>query len=256
MIYTKQEGSTYEPTPRKSIEVYNSSRDFLFMNPLSDEQEKHSGRIVDADDNFENTDLIRLQYTADKFDFFTREFCLKGQKANLSRYFSIEQFQSGIIDIPFVCPIDELDFKIPTKRRESIYVTIFGNSKEKLNTEKTQLPTTEIYIVIENTLSRTKEVDLISLAQGEKPPIGIVVSSNAFKVEGGNDFSMLRVWGSSNQICSVVTFDNELITPSSYFSVNQFQSGIVDIKKDFNIKTNTEVKVNIEGKTKVMYSFK
>ncbi len=224
------------------------------MNPLSDDQAIHSGRIVDEDDKFDNTALIRIQYSADRFDFFTREFCLKGEKVNLSRYFSINQFQSTLVDIPFICSLDELDFKIPTKRRESIYVTIFG-CKEGEVVKNTELPKKEIWVVLENTLSRTKEVDLISLAQGEKPPIGVVVSSSEFKIKGGQDFPMLRVWGGTNQIGSIITYENEIIAPNSYFSANQFQSGIIDIKKDFTISPKSEIKVNIEGKTKVMYHF-
>ncbi len=256
------DGDLYPSPLYKQIEIYNHSGNPLLMNPLSDDQQKHSGRVVTHDDDFDTVGLIRLQFETDVFNFLTREFYILGRKVNLSSYFSVNQFQSGIIDIPFICSIKDLDFKIPLRHHESCYITMYS-ADEGVLSKNTELPQKEIYVFVENTSSKSKTVNLIALAQGINLPLGIKTLSREFNVEGGNDFSLLRVWSKTRQIAEPIYYKYKegeedvikKIHPSSYMSPHQFQGHIIDVQEKFVITPDTEINVNIASWEKVMFHF-
>lgn len=269
------EGS-YLPNKHKQFEIHNANREEVLIDTLSNEQVKHSGRIVFNDDNFENTSLIRLQYDIDVFNFLTRKFYVMGKKINLSSYFSINQYQSTILDIPFSCKLNELGLKIPLKHREFCQVTIFEGKGEPLlpinesrliNAGKPlsmemryTLPNKEVYVVIKNTTSKSKEVNLIDLAQGKNIPQGIVIENSGFNLEGGTDFNLLKIWSKNNtHLCEPVYYSygevEEKIAVQNYFSAMQWQSNMIDVPHDFKIITKSKIMVNLPSNARTMYSF-
>ncbi len=260
-----QEALEYRAPKYKIIEIYNHSGDTLLMNPLSDDQVKNSGRLIHQDDEFVDVGMIRLQFHMNLFDFMTREFYMLGKKFNFSSYFSVNQFQTGIMDIPFVAFMKDIDIKIPLKHHEWCAISFYESSKNEI---RSPLPNKEVYIVIENTSSKSKDVNLIDLAQGLNIPKGIIVTNSEFNIVGGNDFKLLRIWGKGSQITEPIYYQEgdykftdgkplsiSKIEPQSYFSANQFQSGIIDVNKKFVITPESEIKVHIASKEKVMYHF-
>lgn len=243
----------------KRIEIYNANHETLAVNPFSSEQKEHSGRIIYHDDDFENISLMRFQFDMDFFDFLTRPHYIKGKKVNLSSYFSINQFQTGILDVPFISNINELDMKIQLKYRDFCTLTFFENAgNNKL--EKAFAPKSEVYALINNTSTESHKVNIIDLAQGINVQKGITIENSNFDVEKGNDFKLMRVWSKTihqiNEPISIIKDDKETIVKvAAYWSAYQLQNNVLDVPYDFNINSDSKIMVNIASKAKVFYNF-
>jgi hypothetical protein len=238
----------------KRIEIYNANLQTLYISPLSSNQQEYSGRIIHSDNEFDNISLIRLIFDMDFFDFLSRPFYIFGKKVNLSSYFSAYQFQSGIVDIPMEGKLNELELKIPLKYREFCQVQIFSGISMKCKTYI--LPEKEIYVVINNTSSKSHEVNLIDLAQGKNLPDGVTIENSDFRIEDGkeNEFKLMRIWSNNhNQVTEPVYYNETKIEVMNYFSAHSFQNRVMDVPYKFIISPSSEIKVNIASNTKVMY---
>ena len=67
----------------KQVEIYNANHEIININPLSNEQVKHTGAMVINDDDFEDISLIRLQFNKRPFDFLLRPFYFLGKKRKI-----------------------------------------------------------------------------------------------------------------------------------------------------------------------------
>lgn len=247
----------------KQVEIYNANHEIININPLSDEQVKHTGSIVFNNDDFEDISLIRLQFNKRPFDFLLRPFYFLGKKRNISSYFSVNQFQDTILDIPMDCKLNELDFKIPMGYAEFCTVTVFDKKTSGMVSSPTNsYPNKEFYVVLRNDFKDAKEVNLIDLAQGKEPSsLGITVLNNDFnadfeKFRVGIEFGLMRVWTNKpSQFSQMVMDDNTPININNYFSASQFQSVCVDVHRPFVITPEKKLTVMIESGATAMYHF-
>ena len=262
-----------------NIEMYNANYEEVLLSTISDNNPLHSGRvniqtnkitITDKSGNVTYANLfneegivnkIRLQHNLDVFDFYTRKFELFGKQVNISSYFSLHQYQTGILEIKTFGKFKEIDFKIPLKHREFCKVVYFQDSPNPtFNAPLTKLP--EVYVVINNTNNEVKRVNILDLAQNKNIPKGIVVENNYFE-ESDKDlkFDLLRVWSKNNSQLQVLISENqpnnriEAIEPAKYLTHDQHQSIGIDIKKTFKINKTSEIMVDIHPNTRVMYHF-
>lgn len=242
----------------KQIKVYNADNSIVNVSPLSDDNKKHSGRIIlnGDDEYFENISMLRFQYIMDSFDFLTRPFYILGKKFNLSSYFSANQYQSGIIDVPFNASLKELDLKIPLGNMEYCIVTMYeGKNPDAI---KIKLPNKQFYVVINNTSSESFKVNLVDLVQGKNIPKGIEIENSDFNISESHNFNLLRIMGTQSQINNPVNFelsDGNIyeIKTAMYWSANQFQSNIIDVPIKIDVFEDKSIMVNIESKSRVMY---
>lgn len=270
----------------KNFNIYNANYEQVLFDVLSDNNPKHSGRIIINDDDIENVSLVRLQHNnIDTFDFCTRKFIINGKNRILSSCFSIYQFQSNIIDIPFQSDFKDFDFKMPLNYAEFCNVLIYQGSLEEQKEPKfsttlegrnddyemvvsllsLQKPLQtnekkEAYVVLQNTSRENKSVNLVDLFYQydstnfiESPLLKI---KNIHFDSESRKFKMIRVWSKNqNAITDIIEYNDEKITTLNYFSANQFQSSIIDIPKDFEINPETKIIVNIPSNTTILYHF-
>lgn len=235
------------------FDLYNSNRKMVYVDPLGKEFENNSGSIkINENEMFENGALIRLQYHhMDSFDFLTRPMYVFGKKINLSSYFSVNQYQSGIIDIPFGFKLSELDLKIPLCFMEHCMVTIFeGTSENKIHDDSS-------YALIENNSLESINVDLIELFKGGKQHNDINIINSNF-VEGRDDYSMMRIWSKNLNQFEIPIFNKTKegevnIEPNTYLSPYQMTSNVIDITQKFDLSKTESIETTIMPKTKIMF---
>lgn len=239
------------------FDLYNANRDVVYVNPFAKDFVKNSGSIrigvsQKEDEDFKSIELMRLQFNIDIFDFLSRPFFLFDKKVNLSSYFSVNQFQSGIIDIPFEAEIEDLNLRIPLKFMEHVCVTFFeGKSKgNKLHEQGS-------YVVVENTSLESVKVNLIDLFKGINENEKIKITNNDFNKDKTN-YELMRVWTNQQSQCEMPILNkskdsSDKIEPISYLSHMQFQSNIIDIQHKFDLSKIESIETTIMGRTKVMY---
>ena len=239
------------------FDLYNANRDVVYVNPFAKDFVKNSGSIrigvsQKEDEDFKSIELMRLQFDIDIFDFLSRPFFLFDKKVNLSSYFSVNQFQSGIIDIPFEAEIEDLNLRIPLKFMEHCCITFFeGKSKgNKLHEQGS-------YVVVENTSLESVKVNLIDLFKGINENEKIKITNNDFN-EDKTNYELMRIWTKNHNQFEVHVLNKskdslDKIEPINSFSANQFQAGIVDVKYKFDLSKIESIETTIMGRTKVMY---
>ena len=246
----------------KRFELYNAGSALLHINPLDEIQEKHSGSIINPNqnDDIKNVSMIRFMFTThkyDMFDFLCRPFYIGGEKVNMSTFFSENQFQGGILSVPLNNPIsiEKLNLKVPLKWAEFCNVSLFDSHNVTNNTDSTlrNFPDKEAYVVIDNSTLDSFEVNLVDLMRGINIPEGITVTNSKYM---NGDFSLMSIFSkSTQQLIQLLKYNEEDVKPEEYFSAIQFQSFVVRCAKNFKITDATELKVLISGNATVMYHF-
>lgn len=243
----------------KRVEIYNANYEVIHINPFAEKQVEHTGAIVreneELGEEINNVSLVRLNFQTHPFDFLIRPFYFLGAKRNISKYFSANQYNSSMVDIPISCKFSDLDLKIPMGYAEFCTVNVIGNGAVD---EVELYPSKEFYVVIRNDSHKCKKVNIVDLAQGiiTSPMIHIINSD--FNIENGNNFSTMRVMTRNStqfsENVTVVDGDNTLKV-FNYFSANQFQDWIIDIEHNFVVNKDSIITVDIQPKTTVMYHF-
>ena len=239
-----------------NIDIYNANRETVYVNPLSKEQVPHSGSIILNEELVKNVSLIRLMYNIDAFSFLTRPFYIAGEKVNLSNYFSKNQYQSGILDIPVSFEVGKLGLKIPLNFSEFCSVTLFGMNTSVVS--PCTLKKKEIYVLVSNESRYQKEVDLIELSKwqnkiSDEKLSGIVVSNNNYNIEDGN-FNLLRIWKKGEGGFMPIDYNGNRIDTYLYFTPDQFNGNIIDVPMDIKVDSDTKLMTTINPKSKVMFS--
>lgn len=235
------------------FDLYNANRQMVYVNPFAKEFEKNSGAIqINESPVFENGVLIRLDYlNIDFFDFLTRPIYLNDKKVNISSYFSANQFQSGIVDIPFGFKLSELDLKIPLCFMEHCVVSFYeGESKNTIHENNS-------YALIENNSMESVSVNLIDLFKNENVNKNIKVINSNF-TEGRNNYSLMRIWSKNHNQLYMPILDKEKnreikIEPSVSVSHYNFQPHIIDVSHEIDLSKTESIETIIMPKTKIMF---
>lgn len=229
------EGSVTDEEHVKRIFVYNANSKLKYVKLFTDDNQPHCSRVMHRDDDFEFISLIRIYFYSNssvlpKSILYPHK--MFGRQTNLSRFFSVYQFQQTIIDIPCTGRLKDLQWEIPLHFMEYCLVVIYAGSEPIQSIHLKN----EFYISVKNTsYDQDIEVDLMDLRKGENIPKDIKVKFHDLQ-QNGDKFSLLRVFSSTKQMPEKIELIYKgmttLIEPIKHFSANQFQGGCIDIPID------------------------
>ena len=258
-----EQGQEQKPFPSLAIHVniYNMTQSVERVNVFSKEHKPHTGVVVINDEkDLLNNPSIVISHIKLKFFKLSRMYHLGfiygGRKVMYMTYFSKNQYQSTVMEIPMKFYAENiLEFEVPAMGY--INVTLFpsmvhkdpatfkGWPKEELEQKPGAF---EYCAIIRNNTNHTVNVDLCKEYEGGKVPAATSSQYGSCTIEiplddrneAGCDskFKYLKIVGDSyndngmagrsiQNLQPIVTDDN-VISPDSYFSLNQYQSCVID----------------------------
>jgi len=256
------------------LNIYNQNYTNKLINPFSKTLDKHTGVISFPEDdvNLDNKidDFIQSEsrvgfirfMVSDITDFMYKYYIVNGKKNMYLKYFSLYQFQSGIIDISLSEVIRDVKFEIPSRRDATAYffteTEVYGlyrnNSAD--NSDK-------LCIIAENLSSEIRTVNLLqeNFKNGFNDndikieiPINNLnenetINCNIFRCVSENTLQLIA------EVSSIKNKDNFMINQAEYLTVSQYQNIGVDIPTEIEINFGGKFEIKLLPNTRVMYMF-
>lgn len=238
----------------KSFLMYNANYSQKTVS-LKGGNQDHCGCITVADAEMTHTTFLRLQFGNGKpINFLTEGVLINNQKIYPFSYFSLFQFQSNIIDIPFNSSWDDFDFKIPIKFMNHVNVHVFGANNPEESIDKYN-PSESAFISFKNKRKSTVEVDILNLLlSDEEHPFIEIIDKN---IQNTNTkFSLLRLMSSNpQQYYQEVHTENGTVKISEFLSLSNFQD-FVEVPVSVSPHPVSTLKMKILPETTVIIELK
>ena len=256
------------------LNIYNQNYTTKLINPFSKTLDKHTGvvsytendleldnKIDDFNKSESRVGFIRFMFHDIK-DFMYKYFIVNGKKNMYLKYFSLYQFQSGILDICLSEVIRDIKFEIPSKRDATAY---FFTEKKifTLNESNSRKNNDKLCIIAENLSSGIRTVNLLqeNFKNGySDDDIKIEVPINALSENETITCNLIRCVSENTlqlraEVVSIKNKDNFHLNQAEYFSALQFQDIGIDIPTEIEINFGGKFEITLLPKTKVMYMF-
>lgn len=255
------------------LKAYNQNFTTKKINLLSLDNEKHTG-VLSHDKNEEElsiyldkfkkgdklVDLFRIQST-NLLDLMFSGFYKNGRKSMFMDYFSLNQFQTGILDVPFNGEeINNLEVELAPN--SNCYFTIFEKeevkTKDDLNQFFIEKKYNSICIIAENKSRKVQKINLLDINFNngfidDKIEIEIPINeTNGCVLKS----KLVRAFcKKTEQLIGFININGMKIEQSQFWSANQFQSIGIDMPLELDIKFGNEFEISLLPNTKVMYIF-
>ncbi len=251
------------------LNVYNQNFVTKTIDLFSKEQEKHTGILSydKTEDELNNevekfkkgdgkVSLLRVT-TTELFKLMYNGMFINGKKIMYMDYFSLNQFQTGIMDIPLIENVKKMEVELAygTSACYSLFVEEINQSY----LSNKNIDCKKLCIIASNKSREPKKINLLDFKFKNgftDNEIEIEIPVNDVQDNEILNTYLIRAFSRKiEQLNSEVKFNDSKVEQSSYWSACQFQSIGVDMPIKTEIKFGNNFEITLLPNTKIMYMF-